>query len=276
MNKKIKMFIIFIVFALIISCKNDASSEDLKNLGQLEQNVEGKVKGFLDTKKEELSGGLKALGGEVSSKVKELMQADGPQVQVAQDQGAVEDLELKEIEKKIEELKGKIDGKDNEKLKHELKEIEDRFKNKKENRKHKAEISNEKSTKLSKENLERILVSIPQLSKENLELGLTSLSNLVDIFSGLKNEFGEIAHKGFFLVYELYSHYTLIYKANIKNENISIPLHPTLTLINQKINNLIDSVNSNSDETILKISNDLKFDEEGTPIYKKKERLYVK
>ncbi|WP_183224512.1 MULTISPECIES: BlyB family putative holin accessory protein [Borreliella] len=117
---------------------------------------------------------------------------------------------------------------------------------------------------------------MPQLSKENLELGLTSILNLIDIFSGLKNEFGEIAHKGFFLVYELYSHYTLIYKANIKNDNISRSLNPTLTLINQKINNLIESVNSNSDEKILKISNDLKFDEEGTPIYKKKERLYVK
>ncbi|WP_330529140.1 hypothetical protein [Borreliella valaisiana] len=42
------MFIICAVFALIISCKNYVSSKDL---GNLEQNVEGKVKGELDTKK---------------------------------------------------------------------------------------------------------------------------------------------------------------------------------------------------------------------------------
>ncbi len=43
MNKK--MFIICAVFALIISCKNYASVEDLK------RNVKEQVKGFLDTKK---------------------------------------------------------------------------------------------------------------------------------------------------------------------------------------------------------------------------------
>ncbi len=42
------MFVICTVFALISSCKNYASSKDLENL---EQNVEGKVKGFLETKK---------------------------------------------------------------------------------------------------------------------------------------------------------------------------------------------------------------------------------
>ncbi|AZA27204.1 MULTISPECIES: hypothetical protein [Borreliella] len=47
MNGKMRMFIICVVFTLISSCKYYASSEDLKNL---EQNVKGKVKGFLDTK----------------------------------------------------------------------------------------------------------------------------------------------------------------------------------------------------------------------------------
>lgn len=47
MNKKMRMFIICSIFALISSCKYYASSEDLKNL---EQNVKGKVRGFLDTK----------------------------------------------------------------------------------------------------------------------------------------------------------------------------------------------------------------------------------
>ncbi|WP_215537730.1 hypothetical protein [Borreliella bavariensis] len=45
MNKKMRMLIICAVFALISSCKNYASTEDLK------QNVEGKVRGFLETKK---------------------------------------------------------------------------------------------------------------------------------------------------------------------------------------------------------------------------------
>ncbi len=42
------MFVICAVFALISSCKNYASSKDLKNL---EQNVKGKVEGFLEAKK---------------------------------------------------------------------------------------------------------------------------------------------------------------------------------------------------------------------------------
>ncbi|WP_215540950.1 hypothetical protein [Borreliella bavariensis] len=45
MNKKMRMLIICAVFALISSCKNYVSTEDLK------QNVEGKVRGFLETKK---------------------------------------------------------------------------------------------------------------------------------------------------------------------------------------------------------------------------------
>ncbi|WP_187983455.1 outer surface protein ErpG [Borreliella bavariensis] len=107
MNKK--MFIVCVVFALISSCKNYASSEDLKNLGQLgqlEQNVKGKVKGFLEAKKEELVGGLKKLGSEAYSKVREeLMQADGPQ-------GQFNDTELKDkgLEEKIEELKESKDS----------------------------------------------------------------------------------------------------------------------------------------------------------------------
>ncbi|WP_215540921.1 BlyB family putative holin accessory protein [Borreliella bavariensis] len=69
-----------------------------------------------------------------------------------------------------------------------------------------------------------------KLSKDNLETGLTSISNLIDIFSKFEDEFDKIAHKGFFLVYELY-----------------------------------DLVNS--DEKNLKISNNLKFNKKGKPIY---------
>ncbi|ACJ73607.1 hypothetical protein [Borreliella afzelii] len=130
MNKKMIMFIVCVIFALISSCKNYASSKDLKNL---EQNVEGKVKGFLEAKKEELSGGLKKFGGEVSSKVEELMQADGPQVQAEEQmaQGVSKDPELKEqgLEKKIEELKESKDSSKNTKedRKKELEEAKKKF-----------------------------------------------------------------------------------------------------------------------------------------------------
>ncbi|AEL19313.1 hypothetical protein [Borreliella bissettiae] len=103
MNKKRKMFAIWFVFAMISSCKNYASGEDLK------QNLKEQVEGFLDTKKEELVGGLKKLGSEAYSKVEELMQADGSQVQAEEQvtQGVFEDPGLKEkgLEEKIEELK---------------------------------------------------------------------------------------------------------------------------------------------------------------------------
>ncbi|WP_425337183.1 BlyB family putative holin accessory protein [Borreliella tanukii] len=108
-----------------------------------------------------------------------------------------------------------------------------------------------------------------KLSKDNLELGLTSISNLIEIFSKFEDEFDEIAHKGFFLVYELYSHYKLIYKANMERlENALTPtIAKTLAPINEKINRCIDLVNS--DEKNLKISNKLKFNKEGKPIYQK-------
>ncbi|WP_419262428.1 BlyB family putative holin accessory protein [Borreliella afzelii] len=111
-----------------------------------------------------------------------------------------------------------------------------------------------------------------KLSKDNVELGLASISNLIDIFSKFEDEFDEAAHKGFFLVYELYSHYKLIYTANM--ERLGSALTPTITKtlapINEKINQCIDLVNS--DEKNLKISNDLKFNREGKPIYQKRNK----
>ncbi len=155
MNKK--MFIICAVFALIISCKNYTSGEDLK------QNLKKQIRGFLDIKKEGLVEGLKNLGAGASSKVKEkLMQADNLQGQLQEQvtQDVNEDSKLKdEIEKEIQELKNKMkksDGKtpickyceyeeeikeirdkleDKEKLEKELKELEESLKKKKEGRK---------------------------------------------------------------------------------------------------------------------------------------------
>ncbi|ACN93545.1 hemolysin accessory protein (plasmid) [Borreliella finlandensis] len=106
-----------------------------------------------------------------------------------------------------------------------------------------------------------------KLSKDNVELGLTSLSTLIDIFSKFEDEFDEVAHKGFFLVYELYSHYKLIYTANMESA-LTPAINAALAPLNEKINQCIDLVNS--DEKNLKISNDLKFNQEGKPIYKER------
>ncbi|AEL19072.1 Erp42 domain protein (plasmid) [Borreliella bissettiae DN127] len=56
MNKIMKIFIICVVLVLIISCKNYASGEGLK---QIKQNAEGKIKGFLDIKDKIISNGQK-------------------------------------------------------------------------------------------------------------------------------------------------------------------------------------------------------------------------
>ncbi|WNZ74080.1 BlyB family putative holin accessory protein [Borreliella garinii] len=100
-----------------------------------------------------------------------------------------------------------------------------------------------------------------KLSKDNVELGLTSLSNLIDIFSKFEDEFDEMAHKGFFLIYELYSHYKLIYTANIERlENILTPtITKTFAPINKKINQCIDLVNFDE--------KNLKFNKEKKSIY---------
>lgn len=132
MNKKIRMFIVCSVFAGIISCKNYASSKDL---GNLEQNVKGEVRGFLDAKTEGLVRGLKTPGAEVSAKVRELMQADEsqgqPQEQVAQ--GVNENSELKEEKEKLEE---------------ELKDLEESLKNKKDERRKELEWAKRKFEEL--------------------------------------------------------------------------------------------------------------------------------
>ncbi|WP_417903092.1 Erp family outer-surface lipoprotein (plasmid) [Borreliella andersonii] len=72
MNKIIKMLIICFTFALIISCKNFSRDKDVKSL---EQDLKKQVKGFLDTKKEELFRGFEP-GAKVKPKDEELMQVD--------------------------------------------------------------------------------------------------------------------------------------------------------------------------------------------------------
>ncbi|MCD2373443.1 BlyB family putative holin accessory protein, partial [Borreliella burgdorferi] len=62
----------------------------------------------------------------------------------------------------------------------------------------------------------------------------------------------------------------LIYTANMERlESALTPaINAALAPLNEKINQCIDLVNS--DEKNLKISNDLKFNQEGKPIYKER------
>ncbi|WP_418457486.1 hypothetical protein [Borreliella andersonii] len=175
MNKIIKMLIICFIFALIISCKNFARYNDVKSL---EQGLKKQVKGFLDTKKEELVGRVGNFKSKIYSKVEELMQAEKrsqeqPQEQVSQ--VVVENSKLKEeIEQKIKELTENIkksdgrtsieeycdyeeeikkireklkelqDEENKGKLETELKEIEESLEKKKEKRKKELEDSKKK------------------------------------------------------------------------------------------------------------------------------------
>ncbi len=85
MNKKIKMFIIFIVFALIISCKNDVNGKALETSEQsleIPKQIEQEIK-------KEFNGLLNIL------ETKDLSQLD--------------EKDTKEIEKTIKELKDQIE-----------------------------------------------------------------------------------------------------------------------------------------------------------------------
>ncbi|PRR38020.1 ErpL protein, partial [Borreliella burgdorferi] len=82
MNKKMKMFIICAVFALIISCKNYASGENLKNSEQNLESSEQNVKKTEQEIKKQVEGFLEIL------ETKDL-----------------NTLDTKEIEKQIQELK---------------------------------------------------------------------------------------------------------------------------------------------------------------------------
>ncbi len=89
MNKKIKMFIICSVFALIISCKNYASNKDLKSLEQSSESSDSKLSKSEQELKKQVKGFLDIL------ETKDLSNLD--------------EQDTKEIEKTIEDLKNTID-----------------------------------------------------------------------------------------------------------------------------------------------------------------------
>ncbi|ACO38570.1 conserved hypothetical protein (plasmid) [Borreliella burgdorferi 29805] len=175
MNKKMKIFIICAVFALMISCKNYASGEDIK------QNVKEKVEGFLD--KELMQGDdpnnslfnppptLPASSHDNMPVLKVAQAQDGSQQEKKEDKGKEEiEKQIKELKDKMEksdkkntslkiyseyekemkkvreELEEKLKDKeeDKEKLEKELKKLEDSLKKKKEDRKKALEDANKK------------------------------------------------------------------------------------------------------------------------------------
>ncbi|WP_215540947.1 VasL domain-containing protein [Borreliella bavariensis] len=126
MNKK--MFIICIVFALIISCKNDVNSKALETSEQIEQEIKKEFNGLLNILE---TKDLSKLDEEDTKEIEK-------QIQELKDK--IDKLEAKktslttysEYEEKIEKIKEKLKGKV--KFEDKLKGLEDSLKKKKEER----------------------------------------------------------------------------------------------------------------------------------------------
>ncbi|WP_425337301.1 ErpL protein [Borreliella tanukii] len=160
MNKKIRMFVICVVFALISSCKNDVNSKDLETSKQSsEQELESSKQVEQEIKKE-FNGLLNILE--------------------KKDISNLDEKDTKEIEKTIQELKNKIENSDSQKtslltysgyekkvqeireklkdklqnkkeLEKELKELEESLKKKKEERKKQLEAAKQKFEEFKKQ-----------------------------------------------------------------------------------------------------------------------------
>ncbi|MBB6213777.1 ErpC protein (plasmid) [Borreliella californiensis] len=74
MNKKRKMFTICVVFVIIISCKNYTSGEDVKK--SLEQDLKGKVKGFLYKILDPVKDKITSSGSKVDEVAKKLQEEE--------------------------------------------------------------------------------------------------------------------------------------------------------------------------------------------------------
>ncbi|WP_215536770.1 ErpL protein [Borreliella bavariensis] len=140
MNKKIKMFIIFIVFALIISCKNDVngkaletSEQSLEIPKQIEQEIKKEFNGLLNIlETKDLSKLDEEDTKEIEKKIKELKETI--------EKTDVKKTPLKtysEYEEKVKEIREKLKDKfkDKKELEGKLKELEESLKKKKEERK---------------------------------------------------------------------------------------------------------------------------------------------
>ncbi len=137
MNKKMKMFIICAVFALIISCKNYATSKDLEGAVQDLESSEQNVKKTEQEIKKQVEGFLEIL------ETKDLNKLDTKEIEkrIQELKEKIEKLDSKktsietysEYEEKLKQIKEKLKGKAD--LEDKLKGLEDSLKKKKEERK---------------------------------------------------------------------------------------------------------------------------------------------
>ncbi|WP_215536824.1 ErpL protein [Borreliella bavariensis] len=140
MNKKIKMFIIFIVFALISSCKNDVngkaletSEQSLEIPKQIEQEIKKEFNGLLNIlETKDLSQLDEKDTKEIEKTIKELKD----QIEKT-DSKKTSLTTYSEYEKKVQEIREKLKDKfkNKKELEDALKGLEDSLKNKKEDRK---------------------------------------------------------------------------------------------------------------------------------------------
>ncbi|PRR15891.1 ErpL protein [Borreliella burgdorferi] len=136
MNKKMKMFIICAVFALMISCKNYASGENLKNSEQNLESSEQNVKKTEQEIKKQVEGFLEIL------ETKDLNTLDTKEIekQIQELKDTINKLEAKktslktysEYEEKLKQIKEKLKGKG---LEDKFKELEESLAKKKGERK---------------------------------------------------------------------------------------------------------------------------------------------
>ncbi|WP_420025829.1 ErpL protein (plasmid) [Borreliella yangtzensis] len=137
MNKKIIMFIICVVFALVISCKNYAINKDSKDIENSEQVVKGskQVEKEVENKFDKLLDTLNTLDIKDANDTKEI-EEQIKKLKETIDKTDAKKTSLKtysEYEKKVQEIKEKL--KDKKELEDKLKELEDSLKKKKEDRK---------------------------------------------------------------------------------------------------------------------------------------------
>ncbi|WP_210359910.1 ErpL protein [Borreliella garinii] len=152
MNKKMKMFIICAVIALIISCKNYAISKDSENSEQSEQKVKSPKQIEQEIKKE-FNGLLNILETKDLSKldvkdtkeIKKTIKDLREQIEKT-DAKKTSLLTYSEYEKKVQEIIEKLKDtlKDKGELENKLKELEESLKKKKEERKQKLEEAKKK------------------------------------------------------------------------------------------------------------------------------------
>ncbi|WP_215540966.1 ErpL protein [Borreliella bavariensis] len=156
MNKKIKMFIICIVFALIISCKNDVNGKALETSEQsleIPKQIEQEIK-------KEFNGLLNLLETKNLSQLDEKDTKDIEKI-IQELKNTIDKLEAKktslttysEYEKKVQEIREKLKDKLKDKgdLENKLKELEESLKKKKDERKQALQDAKQKFEELKKQ-----------------------------------------------------------------------------------------------------------------------------